>query len=148
MFYHFKIHKEKKGLWAECIELKGAVTQGKTKQELEKMMKEALNLYLDEPSDSRLPVPLPKRNMNEMFAIADRLMGGSRIHIICADGISRMARIPGRMKRKARVRTGELLIIKPWDIQNEKADVIWRYNRTQSRILSRRKLLPEEIYVF
>ena len=63
MFYHFKIHKEKKGFWAECIELKGAVTQGKTIEELEKMMKEALNLYLDEPSDSRLPVPLPKKNV-------------------------------------------------------------------------------------
>jgi translation initiation factor 1A len=100
----------------------------------------------DEEENIRLP--LPKRNKKEMFAIADRLMGGSRIHIICADGKSRMARIPGRMKRKARVRTGDLLIIKPWDIQNEKADVIWRYNRTQSRILSRRKLIPDEIDVF
>ena len=63
MFYHFKIHKEKKGFGAECIELKGAVTQGETKKELEKMMKEALNLYLDEPSDSKLPVPLPKKSL-------------------------------------------------------------------------------------
>jgi translation initiation factor 1A len=100
------------------------------------------------PEEETIRLTLPKRNKNEMFAIADRLMGGSRIHVICEDRKSRMARIPGRMKRKARVRAGDLLIIKPWDIQNEKADVIWRYNRTQSRILSRRKLLPEEIDVF
>ena len=70
------------------------------------------------------------------------------MNIICGDGKSRMARIPGRMKRRARVRAGDLLIIKPWDIQDDKADVIYRYTRTQSRILSKRHLLPEEIDVF
>ena len=91
---------------------------------------------------------LPNRNKKEMFAIADRLMGGSRINVICADGKSRMARIPGRMKRKQRVRAGDLVIVKPWDIQDEKADIIFRYSRTQAVILSRRRLLPEDIDVF
>jgi len=101
-----------------------------------------------EPEDEYIRLPLPNRNKNEMFAIADRLLGGSRINVICADGKSRMARIPGRMKRRQRVRAGDLVIIKPWDIQDEKADIIFRYRRTQSIVLSRRKLLPEEIDVF
>jgi translation initiation factor 1A len=93
-------------------------------------------------------LPLPNRRNNELFAIAEQLLGGSRIHVICEDKKSRMARIPGKMKRKARVRAGDLLIIKPWDIQNEKADIVFRYSRTQASSLSRRKLLPEEINVF
>lgn len=91
---------------------------------------------------------LPKKNENELFAIADRLMGGSRINVICEDGKSRLARIPGRMKRRARVRAGDLVIIKPWDIQDGKADIVYRYRRTQAIVLSRRNLLPEEIDVF
>ena len=91
---------------------------------------------------------LPNKNKSEMFAIAERLMGGSRIHVVCADGKSRLARIPGRMKRKQRVRAGDLVIIKPWDIQNDKADIIYRYKRTQAVVLSRRNLIPEEIDVF
>lgn len=91
---------------------------------------------------------LPNRKKNEMFAIADRLMGGSRINVVCADGKSRMARIPGRMKRKQRVRAGDLVIVKPWEIQDDKADIIFRYRRTQAIVLSRRNLLPEEIDVF
>ena len=98
--------------------------------------------------DEYIRLKLPKRNQKEIFAIADRLMGGSRINVICADGKARMARIPGKMKRSARVRAGDLLIIKPWDIQDEKADVVYRYTKTQSKILSRRKLLPEELDVF
>jgi len=58
-----------------------------------------------------------------------------------------MARIPGKMRR-IRVRTGDLLIIKPWEIQNEKSDVVYRYRRTQSMILSRKKYLPDIIDVF
>ena len=63
MRYHFKIHKEKKGFWGNCIELKGCVSQGKTLQELKKNLKEALDLYLDEPEDSTVIFPLPKRNI-------------------------------------------------------------------------------------
>ncbi len=93
-------------------------------------------------------LPLPNRKNHELFAIADRLLGGSRINVICEDKKSRMARIPGKMKRKARVRAGDLLIIKPWEIQDEKADVVFRYSRTQASSLSRRRMLPEEINVF
>ena len=93
-------------------------------------------------------LPLPNRKNNELFAIAEQLLGGSRIHVVCEDKKSRMARIPGKMKRKARVRAGDLLIIKPWEIQNEKADIVFRYSRTQAGSLSRRNLLPEEINVF
>ncbi len=101
-----------------------------------------------EGEDGYYRLPLPNRKNNELFAIADQLLGGSRIHVVCEDKKSRMARIPGKMKRKARVRTGDLLIIKPWDIQNEKADIVFRYSRTQASSLSRRKMLPEEINVF
>ena len=64
MFYHFKIHKESNGYWAECIELDGCITQGDTLKELEYNMFEALNLYLDEPSDSKVIFPLPKKSIS------------------------------------------------------------------------------------
>jgi translation initiation factor 1A len=99
-------------------------------------------------SEEYIRLRLPKKHKGEIFAIADRLMGGSRINAVCEDGKARLARIPGKMKRRARVRAGDLLIIKPWEIQDEKADVVYRYTRTQSNTLSRRKLLPEEIDVF
>jgi len=74
----------------------------------------------EEPGEEYIRLRLPNKNKNEMFAIADRLMGGSRLNVICADGKSRMARIPGRMKRRQRVRAGDLVIVKPWDIQDAK----------------------------
>ena len=93
-------------------------------------------------------VKLPHRKKGEMFAIAEQLMGGSRLKIICEDGKSRLARIPGKMKKRRWIRTGDLLIIKPWEFQDEKADVVRRYTKTESSNLSRRGVIPDNINVF
>lgn len=99
-------------------------------------------------SEEKMRLRLPKKHNNEMFALTERLVGGSRMNVICADGKSRLARIPGRMKRRMKVRVGDLIIIQPWEIQDEKADVVYRYFKTQSSTLSRRNLIPEIINVF
>ncbi|MCX6988499.1 MAG: type II toxin-antitoxin system HicB family antitoxin [Chlamydiae bacterium] len=65
MRYHFKVHKEKEGFWAECIELPGCVTQADTKEELDLNMQEALNLYLEEVEDYEYLAPLPKASIKE-----------------------------------------------------------------------------------
>ncbi len=61
MQYHFKIHKEGEGYWAECIELPGCVTEGDSKEELYENMQDALNTYLEEPADSKYIASLPKK---------------------------------------------------------------------------------------
>ncbi|MFW9874986.1 MAG: type II toxin-antitoxin system HicB family antitoxin [Candidatus Thorarchaeota archaeon] len=63
MKYHFKVHKEGDGFWAECVELDGCITQGDSKKELFKNMQEALNLYLEEPEDSTFLAPFPRKNL-------------------------------------------------------------------------------------
>ncbi len=63
MKYHFKVHREGTGFWTECIELEGCRTQGDSLEELQSNMHEALNLYLDEPEDSKRVSPLPKKGL-------------------------------------------------------------------------------------
>lgn len=63
MKYHFKVHKEKNGFWAECIELQGCQTQGESLDELKKNMKEVLELYLDEPYSSNAKLSLPDKTL-------------------------------------------------------------------------------------
>lgn len=63
MNYHFKVHRDEKLFWAECVELEGCLTQAKTEKALQKRMKEALNIYLNEPTESNMVFPLPKDNV-------------------------------------------------------------------------------------
>jgi len=59
MEYHFNIHKEGKGFWAQCIELKGCITQANSLKELQANMCEALSLYIEESDDSDDVAVLP-----------------------------------------------------------------------------------------
>lgn len=64
MRYHFKIHKEKGGFWAEGVELKGCRSEGETMEQLEKNLHEAVDLFLSEPVDSPLEFPLPTKKLS------------------------------------------------------------------------------------
>lgn len=100
------------------------------------------------PEGAQVRGPMPDHRRKEMFAIAEQLLGGSRIRVVCEDGKSRMARIPGKMKRRMWIREGDLLIIKPWDFQDEKCDVKYRYFKTQAQYMSRNGLIPDSLDVF
>lgn len=63
MKYHFKIHREKNGYWAECIELVGCCTQGDDRKDLLDNMKESLDSYLSEAESSSVIFPEPRKNL-------------------------------------------------------------------------------------
>jgi translation initiation factor 1A len=92
--------------------------------------------------------PLPRRDKGQIYAIANQLLGAGRIRVVCEDNVSRMGRITGRLKKKMWIREGDLLVVSPWEFQSGKADIMFRYTRTQAAYLSRRKLLPQTMDVF
>ena len=98
--------------------------------------------------DGQVRYRLPRRRRGEIFGIADQLLGASRIKVMCEDGRSRMGRIPGKIKKRMWIREGDLLIIVPWDFQDEKANILYRYTRTQATALSRKNLIPKEVDIF
>ncbi len=92
--------------------------------------------------DAYVRLRTPNRTRGEIYAMAEQLLGASRIKVMCSDGKSRMGRIPGKIKKRMWIREGDLLIIRPWDFQDDKADIIYRYTRTQASSLKRKRLLP------
>ena len=93
-------------------------------------------------------VRLPRIKEGEMFGIADTLMGASRIKVMCADGVARMGRIPGKIRKRMWIREGDLLIVQVWDFQPDKADIKFRYTKTQANYLSKRNIIPKNLDIF
>jgi len=74
-----------------------------------------------------------------MLGTVIQTVGGGRLQVQCKDGKERMCRIPGKIRRNIWVRPGDIVLIKPWDIQGDtKADVVWRYNYLQANWLRER----------
>jgi len=95
--------------------------------------------------------PVPEEQMrvrrpqpNEIFGVVTALLGGSRLRVNCIDGKERIVRIPGRLKREAWIKTGDVVLVVPWEIDPLKGDVTWRYTRIQVEWLKNRNYLPRD----
>jgi translation initiation factor 1A len=77
-------------------------------------------------SDLRLP------DDDEVLGIVESMLGANRLKVRCMDGETRTARIPGRMKKRVWINEDDVVIVEPWDWQDEKADVKWRYDSQEA----------------
>jgi len=80
----------------------------------------------------------------EVLGTVTQRLGGSRMSVACLDGKTRLARIPGRLKRSLWVRAGDVVLLEPWEFAGDtKADIIWKYNRTQVVWLKQKGFLKQ-----
>ena len=105
---------------------------GKKEEEAQKAQEEQLR-----------KIRLPRKEDLEMFGIVTQLQGGSQVNILCEDGIERNCRIPGKMRKKTWMRQRDIVIIKLWDFQPSKADVVWRFLGMQTEHLKRKGYLSK-----
>ncbi|AGB39650.1 translation initiation factor eIF-1A [Natronococcus occultus] len=74
---------------------------------------------------------------DEVFATVTNMLGANRVKVQCADGTERTARIPGKMQKRIWIREDDVVLVEPWDWQDEKADITWRYEKSDADQLRR-----------
>ncbi|MHC1579153.1 MAG: translation initiation factor eIF-1A [Candidatus Alkanophagales archaeon] len=87
----------------------------------------------------RVRIPNPERR--EVLGIVETMLGANRMIVQCMDGVRRMARIPGKLRKRVWINVGDVVIVVPWEFQDEKADVVWKYTRPQVAWLERKGYL-------
>ncbi|OYR38031.1 translation initiation factor eIF-1A [Halorubrum sp. Ib24] len=83
----------------------------------------------DGRNDLRMP------DEDEVFAEVVEMLGANRVRVRCADGKERTARIPGRMQKRVWIREDDIVLVEPWDWQDEKGDIAWRYEKSEAEQL-------------
>lgn len=63
------------------------------------------------------------------------MLGANRVKVRCMDGKTRQARIPGKMRKRVWIQKDDIVIVEPWDWQDDKADVKFRYEQGDLRWL-------------
>jgi len=105
-------------------------------------LKKAMEEQQAEIEEELRRVRLPRDK--QVIGIVEQRLGGSRMHVRCLDGKTRICRIPGRMKRKLWVREGDVLLIEPWEFgQDDKGDVIFKYRPSQIDYLKKKGYLKQ-----
>lgn len=73
----------------------------------------------------------------EVIGILEQRLGASRMMIKCFDGKSRNCRVPGRLRKKLWLREGDFVLVEPWEFDNEKGDIIYKYRQNEIEWLKR-----------
>ena len=94
----------------------------------------------EETGEEIVRVRMPEKG--ETICIVTAMLGGGRLEAKCEDGFTRICRIPGKIKKRIWIKPGNLVLIKPWDIQKEeRGDVLWLYSKAQEFWLKRKGFL-------
>jgi len=103
------------------------------------LIKELSKQYImqRQPVNEFVRVRLPRRG--ELLGEIEILMGASRFTVMCTDKKKRLCRIPGKFRKRIRIMIGDVVLVKPWEIEgDEKGDIIWIYKRTDANWLRKR----------
>ena len=85
-------------------------------------------------------VRLPKGR--EVLGIVETRLGFGKSRVICADGKTRICRVPGHLRRNLWVRPDNIVIVEPWEYEGDaKGDIIWIYTENQADWLKRNNYL-------
>lgn len=78
----------------------------------------------------------------EVLGMVEDMLGGGRFRVNCKDGKTRVCRVSGKFKRRQWIRPGDIVLIRPWEVQeDERGDVIWKYRRAEVEWLRRRGIM-------
>ena len=96
-----------------------------------------------EQNQQGMPVPTRVRipRGGEFIGIIVQRLGGNRMEVKCTDGKTRNCRVPGRFSRSMWLRPKDIVLIKPWEFDDGKADVIFKYDGNAANQLRKRGLL-------
>ncbi len=79
----------------------------------------------------------------EVLGVLEQRLGASRMMVRCFDGKSRNCRIPGRLKNKLWLREGDILLVLPWEFDDEKGDILFKYTHAAIQWLKKRGYIQE-----
>jgi len=77
----------------------------------------------------------------ELIGVILQRYGGNRMEVKATDGKVRNCRVPGKYKRKLWLRPKDVVLIVPWEFDNEKADIIYKYQSAEINQLKKRGLI-------
>lgn len=95
-----------------------------------------------DPEEKVTRVKLPRGR--EVLGIIEQRLGGNKMMVGCLDGKSRNCRVPGRLKRKLWLRPEDVVIVEPWELDDTKADVLFKYRPNQVAWLKKNGHLKSE----
>lgn len=113
-------------------------------KDISESQEENQNNTSSENTFTRVKLPRGK----EVMGIIEQRLGGNKMSVNCLDGKTRNCRVPGRLRRKLWLRPEDVVIIEPWELDNNRGDVLFKYRPNQVAWLKKNGHLKTETTEF
>jgi len=87
------------------------------------------------------------REDGQEYGQVQRMLGNGRCDVQCCDGTKRMCHIRGKMRKKVWVNQGDIVLVSLRDFQDEKGDIIIKYQPDEARNLKTYGELPDNFKI-
>jgi translation initiation factor 1A len=85
------------------------------------------NIPAEFSQDAPIRIRIPRGK--EIIGVITQRVGAGRMLVSCMDGKTRNCRVPGRLKKELWLREEDVVIIEPWEFDNDRGDVLFKYTR-------------------
>lgn len=92
--------------------------------------------------------PFVEPGEDQEYGVVQDMLGNGRLRALCSDGVVRVGRIRGSMRKyagKVIIDKGDLIIVARRDFEDDKVDVIHKYTHEETSQLLRYNELSKEI---
>ncbi|AOL17075.1 translation initiation factor eIF-1A [Sulfolobus sp. A20] len=94
-----------------------------------------------QPSNRDVPMPTE----GETICVVKKMLGGDHLIVLCMDGKERLARIPGKIRKKVWMKEGDVVLVGIWDFQPNRCDIVHRYENDEIKRLINEGVISREV---
>jgi len=75
------------------------------------------------------------------------MLGNGRLEAFCFDGVNRLCHIRGKLRKRVWIGVGDIILLGLREFQDQKADIIQKYDGDEARSLKAYGELPETVQI-
>merc|ERR1712176_1429838 len=98
-------------------------------------------------STEKVKKELEFKEDGQEYGQVQRMLGNGRCEVQCFDNVKRLCHIRGKMRKKVWVNQGDVVLVSLREFQDEKADVIHKYQPDEARNLKTYHELPDNFKI-
>ena len=87
------------------------------------------------------------RDAGQEYAKVTKILGNGHVELACCDDIQRLGTIRGKMRNRVWIQLGDIVLVGLREYQDEKADIIHKYNPDEVKNLQHLKEIPDNITI-
>ena len=98
-------------------------------------------------ADGDMKRELTFKEDGQEYAQVTRMLGNGRLEAFCFDGVNRLCHIRGKLRKRVWMGVGDIVLLGLRDFQDQKADIILKYDGDEARQLKSYGELPDTVQI-